>query len=210
MTITFKVDRRLKPSPSRLPTTRPEKILKERGILRLEAHKTGTDTPLDAPPMHGLLLATHLAFAHHFPLVISPDDVWGCIAQGFSRHVAASGGALDKRLARSKEPVELRVIRNHFIPGGNNDWAGVTAEFCEMMKPHLMIHGELMKKGFSTTGPVERAVHEITQMAAMQRFFRYVVETRCGIPEVTLLGTTEDWEDIKRRALVLREFDLDW
>lgn len=57
--------------------------------------------------MHGLLQATHLAFAHHFPLVISPDDVWGCIAQGFSRRVAASAGALDERLAR----IEILTLR---------------------------------------------------------------------------------------------------
>ncbi len=32
---------------------------------------------------------------------------------------------------------------------------------------------------------------------------RYEVRTRCGIPEVTLLGTVADWADVRARFLEL-------
>lgn len=31
--------------------------------------------------------AVHAAYARHYPLVISPDMIWQCIAQGFAIHV---------------------------------------------------------------------------------------------------------------------------
>ena len=37
--------------------------------------------------VHPLLAATHLAFAEHRPLVLSPDAVWLTIAQGVAQHV---------------------------------------------------------------------------------------------------------------------------
>jgi hypothetical protein len=32
----------------------------------------------------------------------------------------------------------------------------------------------------------------------------------CGIPEVTLLGTPDDWRSVRRRAQMLSEYDLTW
>jgi len=34
---------------------------------------------------------------------------------------------------------------------------------------------------------------------------RYEVTTRCGIPEVTLLGSVADWSDLRARFLVLAD-----
>ena len=36
------------------------------------------------------------------------------------------------------------------------------------------------------------------------------VSTRCGIPEVTLEGTVEDWKKLRERAIGLAQYDLDW
>src|SRR5215470_17051358 len=38
-------------------------------------------------PGHPFVQAAHFAFAEHLPLILSPDDVWLCIAQGFGTHV---------------------------------------------------------------------------------------------------------------------------
>ena len=60
------------------------------------------------------------------------------------------------------------------------------------------------------TGPIERAASEIVLMGAMQKFFSYYGVTLCGIPEITLLGTTEDWKSVRDRASALAEYDLEW
>ena len=68
-----------------------------------------------------------------------------------------------------------------------------------------------MVAAFSTTGPIERAASELVLMSAMRSYFDFLLVTRCGIPEITLLGTIDDWRAIRQRAEVFAEFDLaDW
>jgi len=47
-------------------------------------------------------------------------------------------------------------------------------------------------------------------MDAMQSYFDYLFRTLCGIPEITLKGETEDWEEIVDRAKKLDKYGLDW
>jgi hypothetical protein len=44
----------------------------------------------------------------------------------------------------------------------------------------------------------------------MQSYFNYEVRSLCGIPEITLDGTPDDWRAIHRRARALQEYDLAW
>jgi len=46
---------------------------------------------------------------------------------------------------------------------------------------------------FSTTTANDRVVASISLMATLYNFFDYGIETSCGIPNVTMLGTPEDW-----------------
>jgi Domain of unknown function (DUF4419) len=55
---------------------------------------------------------------------------------------------------------------------------------------------------FSTTGPVERAVFDMTFMEGLKSYYTYEVWTFCGIPYVDIGGTQADWE------LILNNLDL--
>jgi hypothetical protein len=44
----------------------------------------------------------------------------------------------------------------------------------------------------------------------VQSYFSYEFMTRCGIPEITLEGTVEDWEKIHEKVKQLEQFDLKW
>ena len=63
---------------------------------------------------------------------------------------------------------------------------------------------------FSTSGPTERAASEVVLMDCVQSYFSYEFVTRCGIPEITLEGTVEDWEKIHQRVAWLDKFGLQW
>lgn len=39
---------------------------------------------------NGLIAALHLCWSNHYPLVLTPDMIWLCIAQGFALHVNAN------------------------------------------------------------------------------------------------------------------------
>src|SRR5215510_13339889 len=161
---------------------------------------------------HPLIEAVHTAFAEHHPLVLSPDDVWLCLAQGFGLHVEANAEALRSRFVRHQGKLKLEVRRDDFVKGWpDNDWQGCFAEWSDAIAAHIGKKRDLVVASFSTTGPVERAASELVLMSAMKSYFDLTMVTLCGIPAITLLGTVEDWRAIRRRAEVFAEFDLaDW
>lgn len=165
---------------------------------------------LVATDLHPFVHAAHVAFDQHLPLVISPDDVWLCIAQAFAHHVDMNAEALREHFVQHEGKAQIVVIRDGFRKGSpDNDWPGVFGQFSEAIAAHIGKQRDLVVAGFSTTGPVERAASEVVLMSAMKSYFEYVVLTRCGIPRVTLLGTPEDWRSVKRRAEHLAEYGLE-
>lgn len=165
------------------------------------------DAPAEA--CHPVLEAVHTAFAQHYPLVLSPDDVWLCLAQGFALHVEANAEALRSRFVRHEGKLELELERHDFVKGSpDNDWQGCFSGWSDAIAAHLGKKRDLVVASFSTTGPIERAASELVLMSAVQRYFGFSMVTMCGIPAVTLLGTVEDWRAIRRRAEVLAELDL--
>jgi hypothetical protein len=162
---------------------------------------------------NGLLRAAHAAYDRHFPLVLSPDDVWLAIVQGFANHVNAHAERLRGRFVAHEGQKVLSVRRDGFVKGrADNDWPGVFAEFSAQIASHV---GEARRRmvvaDFSTTTAASRAASEIVLMDAMKAYFGYEVRTCCGIPEITLLGTRDDWRDVGHRAGALGEFDAsDW
>ena len=153
----------------------------------------------------------HRAYSDHYPLVLSPDDVWTVIAQGFATHVNENAEALRSRFVAHEGTVDL-VVDLPFAKGGaNNPWETALATFSERIAAHVGTkQRDLVVGNFTTTGPVERASSEIVLMGAMKKFFGYVGRTLCGIPEITLLGTPADWKSVRDRASAMGEYDLAW
>jgi hypothetical protein len=166
---------------------------------------------LVACKLHPFLGAVHYAFAEHYPLILSPDDVWLCIAQGFALHVDANAEALRGQFVRHEGKAKIEIRRDEFVKGSpNNGWGACFSEFSDRIADHIGKKRDLLVADFSTTGALEKAASEVVLMAAMQHYFDYFVLTLCGIPRITLLGTVDDWKSIRRRAAVLAEFDLGW
>ncbi|CAN92424.1 Hypothetical protein sce2265 [Sorangium cellulosum So ce56] len=160
---------------------------------------------------HGLLNTVHRAYACHYPLVLTPDAIWLCIAQGLALHVKANAERLRGKFVRHEGQQMLRVVRDDFVKGApDNRWPEVFGAFSDQIASHIGKQRDLVVCDFSTTGPCERAASEIVLMDALQRYFKYEFETACGIPEITLEGTRDDWMSIRRRARALEEYELSW
>ena len=154
----------------------------------------------------------HIAYANHYPLEISPDDIWLCIAQGFAAHVNANAEKLRHFFVKYEGKEELSVRKDEFVKGSpNNMWPDVFSDFSAQIRSHIgnETH-DLLIANFTTTGPTERAATEIVIMNAFKEYFDYYVETTCGIPEITLKGTTNDWRQVREKAQKLAQFELDW
>ncbi len=162
--------------------------------------------------IHPFVEALHTAYARHYPLEISPDMIWLLIAQGFAIHVSENAEDLRKDLVDFEGRKNLDVRRDDFIKGSpNNDWEGVFPDFCNQIAEEV---GEeltsLVTVEFSTTGLTEKTAFQITLMDAMESYFSYSMTTACGIPQIILRGTPEDWKSIEKRAKILIQYDLDW
>lgn len=52
---------------------------------------------------------------------------------------------------------------------------------------------EWLQPNFSTTTETDRIAASVSIMATLQKYFKYVCMTECGLPRVTMLGVVEDW-----------------
>ncbi len=164
---------------------------------------------VDRVRFHPLVAAVHQAFMDHLPLSLSPDMIWLTICQGVAHHVNAHAEELRPRLVRHRGRVQIDVRRDDFFKGSpENPWPEVFCEFSAKVREHVGPAIDLFLPDYSTTGPAERAAAEVVLLDAMQSYFEYTLHTLCGIPAVTLEGTTADWEALSERAEGFAEFGL--
>ena len=155
--------------------------------------------------------AVYMAYAQHRSLSLSPDMVWLLIAQGFALHVNQNAEKLRKLFVDHEGQITIEVERGSYHPGSVDWWQGIFPEFSEKIGKNTK--GEVMEMvtpKFSTTGFAEKSAYEITLMDAMSAYFEYKISITCGIPEITIEGSPEDWAKIEKRLDQLEGYDLDW
>jgi hypothetical protein len=160
---------------------------------------------------HNLLAAVNTAYDQHLPLTLSPDMVWLAISQGLSTHITNNAEQLRHQFVNFEGKKELIVEEDGFVKGDpDNDWSHMFGEFSKQIAGYIGKKRDLIVNNFSTTGPVELAASEVVLMESMSKYFDYTCRTLCGIPEITLLGTPQDWQDILTKVKNISEFDLGW
>lgn len=181
------------------------------GLLGAPVEASGANAPVViGTKLNGLISAVHTAFGKHFPLVLSPDDIWLALAQGFALHVEANAEALRKQFVQHEGQPTILHMNNYHRGDPNNPWPESFKFFSDEIEKHIGKKRDLLVADFSTTGVIEKAASEVVLMGAMKQYFKYREMTLCGIPEITLLGSTEDWKSIRRRVETFAEFDLGW
>lgn len=200
-------------------TIKIEKLSKPKELLPVREVKPSGNTlsvNVDADSLvlmygsHPFFYGMYEAYANHRPFVLSPDMAWMLIAQGFSRHINANPEKYRGRMVDYQGKMSLVVESDK--PLDEVEWEKLIPEFAEEIKKNTKgTVAETIIADFSTTTQYEQIASEITLMEATKAYFDFVVISFvCGIPEVTLLGTTEDWQKVYNKALQLRAFDLDW
>jgi hypothetical protein len=196
----------------RLPAEKAKASVEQLLGSRIEACDSYTADVARQPGFHSLVAAAHLAYQHHYPLVLSPDAIWITIAQGLALHVNNNAEDLRSRFVPHEGKFQVHVRRDDFVMGSpENPWPEVFPCFSTAIQEVIGAdsHG-LIVAAFSTTGPVERAALEVVLMDAVQSYFEYQFHTACGIPQIALEGTVADWEQVHERAGRLTEYGLKW
>jgi uncharacterized protein DUF4419 len=157
---------------------------------------------LYTPAVHQFVGAVGRSFKNHFPLILSPDSVWITISQGLANHINQHAEDVRKKFVAHEGKVQIVIRRDNFIKGAkDNDWEGAFEEFSARIKEHIgPSNHEMIVGDFSTTGVVEKAASEVVLMDAMKSYFTYGCMTCCGIPDIELTGTVEDWENLQAKV----------
>ncbi len=193
--------------------SKPEKLLP---VWKVEPNGNTLSVNVDADSlvlyygMHPFFYGMYDAYAEHRPFVLSPDMVWMLISQGFSHHINANPEKYRDRMVDFQGKKSLVVESNK--PLEEAEWERLIPKFAEEIKKNTKgTIAETIIADFSTTTSYEQIASEITLMETTKAYFEFVViYAACGIPEITLLGTTEDWQKVYDKTMQLRSFDLAW
>ncbi len=154
------------------------------------------------------------AYKEHRPITISPDIMWLLISQGFAQHVNNNAEELRDEFV-DFEGQETLVVKRESLNLEDMPafpWESMFPEFVE--KIGSFTGEELIENlsaDFTTTTPASLIASQITLMESMKSYFRYKVSmVGCGLPEVTIEGSVEDWEKILKKLDYIEKYDLKW
>jgi hypothetical protein len=177
--------------------------------------KEKRNTTLVSSKMNPFVFAVHTAYAQHRPLIISPDMIWLLICQGFTKHVDYHSEELRSKFVqfsgKRKISIATEPISMNFHKGNiDNPWELMFPAFADSINKYVgNDFSKLIVSKFSTTTPTDKAAFEVTLMDAMSNYFEYEVTTSCGIPQISLEGSLNDWGKIKENILKLKGYNID-
>ena len=151
-------------------------------------------------------------FAEHRPLVLSPDMVWLVIAQGFSHYVNTHAESMRDKLVGHDGKLSLVVETGNDLLSAGADWPEILSGFEQQIAGSTKGDvAQTVTANFTTTGLSERIASQVTLMDVMKEYFEYiVVYVSCGIPNITLQGTPEDWQKVHDKAMALGAYGMEW
>ncbi len=159
-----------------------------------------------------VLYGMYQAYADHRPFVLSPDIVWMMIAQGYAEHVKNNSEKLRNHFVDFKDKKVLTVISNQAIGGNEESAKKCIPQFIQQLSAHVNDSiVECLNPKFSTTDETASIAFQLSTMDGLSKYFEYdVLYLICGIPEITIEGTKEDWENILVRIKQLEKYELKW
>ena len=226
--ITFEVEQLSKPEKL-YPVASPDEIYRYLMLSDNESTIRITEKDIWKPPFNviaksespdsllyfgynSFFCGMYQAYADHRPFVLSPDMIWLLINQGFAQHVNANHESLRKYFVNFSGKESLIVQSNKKLKDPSLLWEEIFPQFTEQIRKEVGDNlVETLTCNFSTTTSLEKTVSEITIMESVKSYFEFItIMIVCGIPEITLEGTPQDWEKVLNKARGLKEYKLEW
>merc|ERR1739838_829364 len=166
----------------------------------------GTDTKVfHGSDDKGFMSVVFEAYAKHLTLVTSPEDWWLTVVQRVAQ-------AIDKNSGKE-------TVRNHFVSHQDkkelfvdiNDIYDIKessffSQISKMVEENIKDPGYVknMQADFTTTTPLHGIVFNIATMSSLQQFFEFGGGIACGIPQLDMKGTVDDWRKLLSKLSELR------
>lgn len=171
-------------------------------------------SPLFIEPVNNQYIAgLTAAFECHYNFELNPNDIWLIIIQNLAIHINQNSEKFRDVMVSFEDKKTLTIIHNALVKGdSNNDWSILFPKFAEAIKQNLKnpVIAEKIVTHFSNSEAIDITNFSIALMDICQSYFDYRVFTRCGIPNIDIVGTKEDWQEIVNNiSYLLPIFELD-
>jgi len=168
-----------------------------------------TESPNTIAPAlgNGFVGAAFSAYNSHHRLVLSPDDIWIAITTTFAQFVDRNAETMRNLFVDHAGQIGLSAYGGGgILTADYDDLVGQLAQKIEE-KTKAGIR-DWLECSFSTTTPKIRLISKVVLMGAMKNYFTYAMYLECGLPAVTLLGTLDDWKNIRSRVDRLGTYNM--
>ena len=156
----------------------------------------------------------YTAHTNHYPLRITPDDIWLLIVQAFSNHVNANHKELKKffvdfdgkkEIIIDDDAINYKEIKRENLEKFTEK---VIKKLEDFLGKEIL---DILTPEFTTTTYDSIIICKLTIMCAFKKYFEYKIrKAGCGIPYIILEGTTEDYKKIKSKAAQLSKYQFSW
>jgi len=151
------------------------------------------------------------AYAGHYSVVLSPDMIWLLISQGFARYVNAHPEEMQNKLVYHDGKLDIVVLSSSSTDLKNKDWSKLLNAFERQISEHTKGDiANIISADFSTTTLSEKIASQITLMDCVKPYFIFrEFSAACGIPQITIKGTAEDWKRVVQKTRQLGKYGME-
>ncbi|KAL7919443.1 hypothetical protein ACQKWADRAFT_323026 [Trichoderma austrokoningii] len=152
------------------------------------------------PSSDSLVRGAIEAWGQHQGLVLRPDEVWFEILVQLNFYMTAHAEDVRHLFVDFDGRQEIQVWRL--------SWHDVIAAFGGEIQKRVKTDWLLdwITPGFTTTDEADGLTATVLMMGLMQHYFEFSGGITCGLPEVTLLGTRDDWAKLLGKLDRLQEW----
>jgi hypothetical protein len=193
-----------------LPKIMKESKTLDRAFDTIVQTSTIPKTTLICPARQGLVSTIVRAYNTHHNLILRPDDIWQAILTQFSFYVNANGEALRDKFVDFDGKKKLIICMGGTLftaDFGTFAKRMVDEQICTNIKDPEVT--QWLLPNFTTTINDDRIAAAVSIMSTLQNYFEYKCVLFCGIPNVTLLGTVDDWKLLREKVDGLLKYDVE-
>lgn len=180
------------------------------GKLVLEATNFTSEYPdaISWTKSAGFVDTVFYSYQKHHNLIIRPDDIWTAIIVQFSLYVNGNAEELRRSFVNFEGKKELKI---KFVAPVNQVpidefITKIVSLINENIHPSIF---DWISPNFTTTTKNDKLTAGVALMSTLQKYFDYsLFSVLCGIPQATILGTVDDWREIRERVAKLKQFEL--
>ncbi|KAJ9076974.1 hypothetical protein DSO57_1021161 [Entomophthora muscae] len=136
-------------------------------------------------------------------LTLTPDQILVAVVQALSIHTAQDKKHLDRlwRFPDTLNTAKAFEDQDFGICGPIQDWVGVIYDFGDItainIRPEI---SKMMRLGFTTTNRASKTAVTLSAVGVYHSLSHYVEVCDGTVPEIELLGTLNDWQQLRLRV----------